>query len=111
MPSEGVPAAVSGSVMVAQTVTSVGPYALIIRRSCAVQRSTSSAVHASPATSRLRTPGRSAAGTLAAATGGSTAWLTASPVRTSVRVSPARVPVGGTTRAAPASRTASSSKT
>src|SRR6476469_2763554 len=58
--------------MVAQTVASVGPYALIIRRP-ADQRITCSGGQASPATIRLRS-GRSADNS-GSRTGGKVAWV------------------------------------
>src|SRR6266851_302934 len=51
-PIAGTMAPASASLIVAQTVVSVGPYALIIRRPLD-QRATTSAEHASPATIRV----------------------------------------------------------
>ncbi|CAM5663310.1 hypothetical protein KAURM247S_08246 [Kitasatospora aureofaciens] len=89
----------SGSLMVAHTVVSVGPYALIIRRPGA-HRSTSSDGHASPATTRVAavTPALS---TAARAEGGRVTWVM--PSRPSVRASRGASAVART-RAAPLSR-------
>ncbi|CAM5480991.1 hypothetical protein SGRI78S_04629 [Streptomyces griseus subsp. griseus] len=65
------------------------------------QRATSSGEQASPPTIRQEKPGRSAAGTLARAAGGISAWVTRRPAITSASGSPARGPGSGTTRAAP----------
>ncbi len=57
----GLPLSAPHSPIVAQTVFSVGPYALKTRRPEA-QRATSSAGHASPAITRLRSAGSSKGG-------------------------------------------------
>ncbi len=66
---------VSGSLMVAQTVVSVGPYALIRRRP-EPHRRTASAGIASPATARVRTVASPSGGSTDSATGGRVTWVT-----------------------------------
>ncbi|GAA3438555.1 hypothetical protein GCM10018954_081720 [Kutzneria kofuensis] len=108
-PMGRVPPGVSGSLQVATTVDSVGPYELIIRRPGA-QRRTRSAVHASPPTMSVRKSGSLVAGTVASATGGIRACVTRSLRSTSASRSPSSGPGGGTTSAAPAGSDMQSSR-
>ena len=78
------------------------------------QRSTSSAVHASPPTmSVLNFPSSPAApsGTVASAVGGISACVTPRLARTSASAAPSSGPAGGTTSAAPAGSDMHSSST
>ncbi|GAQ58683.1 hypothetical protein a10_08575 [Streptomyces acidiscabies] len=97
------PVGVSGSLIVAQTVVSVGPYALIIRRPGA-QRWTSSGEHASPATTSVVAVNSPSSAT--STDGGTVTCVTSSSVSAG-----SGLPGGGRTRVAPVSRAVYSSDT
>src|SRR5262245_39890588 len=87
----------NASLIVAQTVVSVGPYALIIRRPCD-QRATTSAEQASPATINVRSG--TSSDNSPSSTGGSVAWVTFCSQHRRVRPSPPRS-AAATTSVAP----------
>ncbi len=90
--------------MVAHTVVSVGPYALIMRRP-ADQVATSSGVVASPATTRVSTVASAPAGTAASTGGGSVTWVTPCRATVAANGSPgASSSLPASTKVAPESR-------
>src|ERR1041384_923615 len=77
-PIGGLPLPANGSLMLAQTVTSVGPYALKNCRPSLPHRAAISAVHASPALIAVRNCGRLSLGNTAHTDGGSVTTVTSS---------------------------------
>ena len=110
-PIGGLTAPASGSLTVAQTVVSVGPYALSIRRP-ADQRSTSSGGQASPAVMRVRPSGiGSPTGQAASTVGGRQTTSMPAFATSSASGSPgARSASAASTRTAPVSSAVSSSQ-
>ncbi len=95
--------------MVAQTVVSVGPYELRIRRP-ADQRSTSSGGQVSAATTSVIAAGSAPSGISWSTAGVIAAWVTRWRTASSARAGPGTVPGSATTRVEPVSRPIASSQ-
>ncbi len=115
MPATGVPTAgaeppVSGPVIVAHTVVSVGPYALTIERPGA-QRATSPAGQGSPATTSVTPSGRLPGSSAARDEGGTVRWVTPCAATAAASGAPGSRRSGDTvTRQAPVRRARHSSQ-
>ncbi len=100
VPIGAAPSPCNGALIVAHTVLSVGPYALIIRRPglhCAI----SAAGHASPATTRHSSARSSVLLSVANTAGGSVAWLMRCSTSRWRNPSPLTASAGVSTKAAP----------
>src|ERR1700678_2408114 len=106
----GRPAGARGVLIVAQTVVSVGPYALTSRRPPA-HRAARAGPAASPAVTSVLTPSRAAVPVTARTAGGTVRCVTPSRAITWPSRSPASAPGPGTARTAPEHRAITSSHT